>query len=59
MAYELYAKCPCCGKEAKNDINEIERLFGFRTMANGRTIPQSYCRNCRSKRCEKNNPKCR
>ena len=56
MPYSLssgneYAECPCCGKKA-NSLNEIESKFGWRTMENGETIPQSYCRDCRSAHCE-------
>jgi hypothetical protein len=55
MPYEIYAECPCCGKTA-NGINEIEELFGFRTMSNEEKIPQSYCRACRSAHCEAGKP---
>lgn len=55
MPYKIYAECPCCKKRA-NGINEIEELFGFRTMANEKKIPQSYCRNCRSAHCEAGKP---
>lgn len=60
MPYELSAKCPCraCTTEAHKNLNEIERLFGFRDMGDGRKIPQSYCRKCRSAGCEAGNPKC-
>ena len=62
MPYNLtsgkeFAQCPCCGKKAVS-LNEIEPLFGWRTMESGDTIPQSYCRECRSAHCEKGN-KCR
>lgn len=57
MPYSLIAECPCCGKEALDDINKIEELFGFRKMDDGRKIPQSYCRVCRSSKCEAGNPK--
>ena len=57
MAYELKAECPCCGETVDHDLAKIEELFGVRTMGDGRVIPQSYCRNCRSKGCEKDNPK--
>lgn len=60
MPYSLkngyeYAECPCCGKCA-NSINEITVKFGWRTMDTGETIPQSYCRACRSAHCEKGKP---
>lgn len=60
MPYQLSAKCPCraCNIEAHRDMNEIERLFGFRNMGDGRKIPQSYCRKCRSAGCEASLPKC-
>ncbi len=41
-----WAKCPNCGKEA-NSPEEIEELFGYRNMGDGRVIPQSYCKDCR------------
>lgn len=40
------ADCPRCKLEAKGD-EEIEAKFGFRTIQ-GKTIPQSWCRRCRS-----------
>lgn len=60
MPYNLtkgaeYAECPCCGKHADTQSN-IEKEFGWRTMENGETIPQSYCRACRSARCEAEKP---
>lgn len=52
MASTLSAQCPCCQKTASGDLNEIENLFGFRNMSDtGKKIAQSYCRNCRTKRC--------
>ncbi len=56
MPYGEYAECPCCGKIAKGE-DEIEKKFGYRTMENGKVIPQSYCRKCRSAHCEAGNPK--
>jgi len=53
MPYNLNAKCPYCGKTVNNDLNKIEELFGFRTMENGKKIPQSYYKVCRSKKCSK------
>ena len=32
--------------------DEIEKEFGYRNMGDGRYIPQSYCRECRSAHCE-------
>ncbi|MBT9185793.1 hypothetical protein ILP31_17050 [Pectobacterium punjabense] len=36
MPYDMGAKCPCCGVEAGRDINEIEEIFGFRELPNGK-----------------------
>ena len=55
MPYTIRAECPCCRKVATSK-NEIERLFGWRTMENGEEIPQSYCRDCRGARCEAGQP---
>lgn len=55
MPYTIRAECPCCGKVATSK-NEIEQLFGWRTMENGEVIPQSYCRDCRSAHCEAGKP---
>lgn len=41
-----WAECPRCGIKAKNK-DEIEELFGYREMVDGRRIPQSHCRKCR------------
>lgn len=55
----LSAKCPCCGITTSGDLNKIEELFGFRNMKDtGKQIVQSYCRNCRSKRCGANQKNC-
>lgn len=35
---ENHAECPCCQKKAEGN-EEIERLFGYRTMADGKVIP--------------------
>lgn len=51
MPYELGAECPCCKETAGRDVNEIEQIFGFREMSNGKKIPQSYCRKCRNAGC--------
>ncbi|GFP76386.1 hemagglutinin [Clostridium fungisolvens] len=56
MPYGKYAECPCCNKIAKGEA-DIEEDFGYRTMNNGKIIPQSYCRECRSAHCEAGNPK--
>ena len=47
MPYGEYAECPNCGKTAHGE-DEIEELFGYRNMGDGRTIPQSWWRDCRS-----------
>ena len=47
MPYGEYAECPNCGKTA-HDKDEIEELFGYRKMCDGRIIPQTWCRECRS-----------
>lgn len=45
--YEVeHTKCPNCGKEA-NSYEEVEREFGYRDMGDGRTIVQSWCKDCR------------
>jgi hypothetical protein len=46
MPYGDYAECPHCGKTAYGE-NDIEKEFGFRVMGS-KTIPQSWCRDCRS-----------
>ena len=53
---EGYAICPCCEREAYGN-REIEELFGYRNMGDGRRIPQSYCRVCRSSKCSPGDPK--
>ena len=61
MPYEVAARCPCCDKIASKDMNVIQDLFGFRVMKDKkktRMIPQSYCRECRGKKCSPNNKKC-
>jgi len=55
MPYGEYAQCPCCRKTAYGN-DEIERDFGYRNMGNGKVIPQSYCRDCRSAHCEAGKP---
>lgn len=58
MPYDMGAKCPCCGVEAGRDINEIEEIFGFRELPNGKKIPQSYCRECRRLHCSPDDKRC-
>ena len=51
MPYGDYAECPQCGKTAFGE-DEIEELFGYRNMGDGRRIPQSWCRECRFSSCD-------
>ncbi|XMD75968.1 hypothetical protein UPTC15622_00852 [Campylobacter lari] len=55
MPHGEYAKCPCCGK-ITYDKDEIKQEFGYRNMGDGRHIPQSYCRECRSAHCKAGKP---
>lgn len=48
MPYKVEAKCPKCGKKIKGK-NFLERLFGWRNVGKEKIIPQSWCRECRSK----------
>lgn len=41
-----WAECPRCKKRAEGK-SEIDKLFGYRTMGDGKVIPQSHCRRCR------------
>lgn len=43
-----YAECPRCGKTAIGE-EEIKKEFGYRTMEDGKVIPQSHCKTCRSR----------
>ena len=43
----VLACCPMCTKKAIMEV-QIEFLFGYRTMADGKTIVQSWCRECRA-----------
>ena len=47
MSHGKYAKCPKCGKLALGE-DKIMKLFGYRFRPNGKIVPQSYCRECRS-----------
>ena len=58
MPYEMGAECPCCKVTAGRDVKEIDEIFGFREMSDGRKIPQSYCRKCRSAHCSKSEKHC-
>ncbi|HHF2878706.1 TPA: hypothetical protein ACPJZX_004534 [Vibrio diabolicus] len=44
----VVAQCPApnCDRIAKT-VEEAEAYFGFRNMANGNRLVQSYCRKCR------------
>jgi hypothetical protein len=52
MPYTIKAECPNCKKKAKGK-DEVEALFGWRKMKQKKTLPQSYCRECRHKRVKK------
>ena len=54
MPYTIEAHCPCC-KKAAYGVDDIEKYFGWRTP-NNKTIPQSYCRECRIAHCEAGKP---
>ena len=54
MPYRIEAECPCCHKTA-DGIDEIEEKFGWRVQ-NDKTIPQSYCRECRAAHCKAGEP---
>ena len=45
-AMPVLASCPTCNKDA-HTAEHVEELFGYRTMADGKTIVQSWCRECR------------
>lgn len=47
MAYIIECECPKCHKTASG-YDEITELFGWR-VNKGKTIPQSYCKECRAK----------
>lgn len=47
MPYGECAKCLGCCKTAYG-TDEIEEEFEYRNMGNGKTIPQSWCLDCRS-----------
>ncbi len=44
---EAYCGRKGCGEEGKG-YEEIEKIFGYRDVGDGKIIPQSYCRYCRS-----------
>jgi hypothetical protein len=47
-AMPVLASCPCCEHKEATTAVRVEELFGYRTMANGKTIVQSWCRECRT-----------
>ena len=48
ISAKVFAKCPKCGKTAKNH-QDTEKDFGFRNI-DGIMRPQSWCRECRNLR---------
>ena len=47
MADLTHAICPDCGKEARNEIQVMDR-FGTRNFQ-GRVYVQSWCKDCRTR----------
>lgn len=45
---QYIAECPKCPNKAKDRI-KVKELFGWRTMADGKVIPQSNCKSCRTR----------
>lgn len=41
-------KCPKCGFECEATREEVDTIFGYRTVRD-KEIPQSYCKGCRQK----------
>lgn len=41
------AFCPCCEKKEAHTTEQVEELFGYRTMEDGKVRVQSWCRECR------------
>lgn len=48
MPYEIWCSCPKCKLRAEG-LDEIKEKFGFRKIKE-KSIPQSHCRKCRTKR---------
>lgn len=46
-AMPVLAFCPCCEHKEATTAEQVAELFGYRTMADGKTIVQSWCRECR------------
>lgn len=44
---EIETECPKCEKTAKGH-EEVDELFGFRTMSDGKTRVQSWCKECKN-----------
>lgn len=62
MSYGMFAQCPCCSTQATTTSKQdgIEKTFGWRTPTSPqpkKTIPQSYCRKCRTSHCSPGNPR--
>lgn len=45
---QYLAECPKCPNKAK-DRAKVKELFGWRTMTDGKVIPQSNCKGCRAR----------
>ena len=41
------AYCPCCESKEAHTEAQVEELFGYRTMEDGKVRVQSWCRECR------------
>jgi hypothetical protein len=54
-AMPVLASCPQCDTKAYTEAG-IADFFGWRTMADGKTIVQSWCRECRSSGKDKTEP---
>ncbi len=52
MSYKIEARCEHCGHKV-DCKDDLERDFGWRKI-NGKTIPQAWCRRCRSSSNKKN-----
>ena len=55
-AMPVLASCPQCDTKAYTEAG-IADFFGWRTMEDGKTIVQSWCRECRSTGKDKTNPR--
>ncbi len=43
----VLASCPCCESKEAHTEEQVEELFGYRTMEDGKVRVQSWCRECR------------